>query len=57
MVKDNRDRDLVDGKRIAQGVAKLAAGVIVQRDPDIRGVHKGRAEVELFDDKQNGGRG
>lgn len=52
MVKDNKDRDVVDGKRIAQGVARLAAGYITQRDPDIRGVHKGRAEVEVFDDRR-----
>ena len=56
MVKDNKDRDVVDGARIAKAVANLAAGLIVQRNPDIRGVHKGRSEVELFDDKQ-GGRG
>ena len=56
MVKDNKDRDVVDGKRIAQGAAKLAAGFIVQRDPDIRGVHKGRAEVELFDNRNEGRR-
>lgn len=52
MVKDNKDRDVVDGAKIARRAAMLSAGVIVQRDPDIRGVHKGRAEVELFDDKR-----
>lgn len=56
MVKDNKDRDVVDGRKIAMGTAKLVAGFIVQRDPDIRGVHKGRAEVELFDDKREGRR-
>ena len=57
MVKDNKDRDVVDGAKIARAAATLAAGLIVQRDPDIRGVSKGRSEVELFDDKRNGGRG